>query len=510
MKDDYILQVKGLTKEFPGVIALDNVDFAVKRGEVHALVGENGAGKSTLMKCLLGLYHQDSGEILLNGEHFIPKSPEHALNSGISMIHQELSLVPTMTVSENIWLGREKKFSQMGIIDIKRRDEATAELLEEYGLSFIKPNALVDRQLSVANMQLVEILRAISYSSEIIIMDEPTSALTRTEIDILFDIIHKLKERGVTIIFISHKLDEIFEIADTLTALRDGHTIETRSTEGLTENELIKLIVGREVSEQFPKLPAEIGEVVLEVKNLQSTGVFRDVTFSVRKGEILGLCGLMGAGRSEIARAVFGIDGYDSGTVSVEGKPLPKRNTKVSIENGMGMVTEDRRRMGIFSDLPVGFNTIIANLGKLCHRGFVKDKLALQEAKTILERLSTKYSNLNQAISSLSGGNQQKVIIGRWMMTNPKVLILDEPTRGIDVGSKSEIHRLISLLAQRGVAIIMVSSELPEVMGMSDRILTIRGGRIVAQHSRAEADPETLMKYAFGTIAPMKLMEDTL
>lgn len=506
MNEEYILEVKNITKTFPGVKALDNVNFSVKKGEVHALVGENGAGKSTLMKCLLGLYRPNEGSISFKGNAFLPKSPHDALKAGISMIHQELSLVPTMTVAENIWIGREEKFCDLKLLlNKKRRARETKKLLSEYGLDFIDADAYVDRQLSVANMQLVEILRAVSYDSEIIIMDEPTSALTRTEVDILFNIIRKLKTKGVTIIFISHKLDEIFEIADRLTALRDGKTIETREIKGLTENELIKLIVGREVTEQFPKLPAEIKDVVLEVKNLNSPGVFKDVSFEVHAGEILGFCGLMGAGRSEIARALFGIDKYESGSVLIDGKELRKHNTSASIVSGLAMVTEDRLRMGIFGPLSVGFNTFIANLKHFCHFAFVNDKAAMKESKEFLKELSTKYSNINQPIASLSGGNQQKVIIGRWLMVNPKVLILDEPTRGIDVGSKSEIHRLIGMLAQKGMAIIMISSELPEVMGMSDRIMTVRGGQIVAEHQRSEADAETLMKYAFGTIPAMKL-----
>lgn len=505
MIDNTILEVKQISKRFPGVLALNHASFSVRKGEVHALLGENGAGKSTLMKCLLGIHSPDEGEIIYKGKPFHPHSPSEALSKGISMIHQEITLVPPMTVSENIWLGREKNFSKWGFwLDKKARTSATKQLLQEYELE-IEPDALADRRLSIANLQLVEIVRAISYNSDIIIMDEPTSALSDTEISILFKIIKILKSRGTAIIFISHKLDEVLEVADRITILRDGQTVMTNDANKFDNNSLIKHIVGREVSEIFPKLETIIKDKVLEVKHLTSRGVFKDVSFHISAGEIVGLCGLMGAGRSEIARAIFGIDRYDSGEIFMSGKKVDINDTADAIRSGIGMVTEDRLRMGIISRLSVQFNTVVAKLSGFRNRlGFMDDRTAKKEALEVLQSIDTRYASLNQTISSLSGGNQQKVIIGRWLLMNPKLLILDEPTRGIDVGSKSEIHLLISSLAQKGMAVLMISSELPEVMGMSDRILTVKDGSIVAEHERKDFNAEEIMKYAFGSLAPME------
>lgn len=495
--EEFVLEMKGITKRFPGVRALSGAQLRIKKGEVHALIGENGAGKSTLMKILLGIYRQDEGEVIYKGKPVNFKNPNDALCAGISMIHQEISLIPTVDVAENIWIGREKKFSTAGLIHAGKRYEQTQELLNKLEIA-ISPRAMV-RTLSVANMQLVELARAVSYNSDIIIMDEPTSSLTETEINLLYKIIRELSGKGTAIIFISHKLDEIYEICDHITVLRDGEYVSDHSAESLSKDQLIAKIAGREIKDLFPKEEASIGEVVLEVKGLTSGKVFRDISFSVHKGEILGFCGLVGAGRTEIMRALFGIDGFDSGEIFVDGRKIIVKSPKHAIKNGIGMVTEDRLHMGIVGGLPVKYNITLASLRNYCKKLFFIDRGKEKEAADkMVDTLSVKTASLDQVLGSLSGGNQQKVIVAKWLLTNPKVLILDEPTRGIDVGSKSEIHRLISRLAKQGMAVIMVSSEMPEVLGMSDRILVVRGGRLAGEFSRGDADQETLIKCAFG------------
>lgn len=497
MENDIVLQMHGITKIFPGVKALDNVQFELKKGEVHAVIGENGAGKSTLMKILLGIYIADAGSIIYKGKEIKFDSPIEALSSGISMIHQEISLIPTMDVAENIWLGREKLFKKNGLIDYAARYAATDKLLKQLNIE-LDIRAII-KDLSIAQMQLIEIVRAASYSADIIIMDEPTSALTDVEINLLYKIIRDLSQKGVSIIFISHKLEEIFEVCDRVSVFRDGQYIATRNSSNLSMDELINMIVGRQVHNMFPKLETEIGDVVLEVKNYNQPGIFKNINFSVRKGEILGVSGLMGAGRTEIMRAVFGIDKHHSGELYIEGEKVEIRRPKDAVRQGLAMVTEDRLRMGSIHKLSVMANTTIARFYAICNRfGFFNPKNEVEIFNEVKDKLSVKCASPKQLISELSGGNQQKVIIGRWLLTNPKILILDEPTRGIDVGSKSEIHRLISQLAVEGMAIIMISSELPEVLGMSDRILVVRHGEIVCEVERKDATQENLIFYAFG------------
>lgn len=494
-----LLQLEGITKLFPGVKALDDVQLNIQKGELHALIGENGAGKSTLMKILLGIYQRDSGTITYKGKQVNFSGPFEVLKAGISMIHQEISLVQTMDIAENIWLGREKEFAKLGILSVKRRYKATKELLENLGMGFLNPHSVV-KTLSVANMQLVEIARAVSYNSDLIIMDEPTSSLTSVEIDLLYKLMRSLAEKGVAVIFISHKLEEIFEVCDRVTVLRDGRYITTKKCTELNQDDLIKYIVGRELNEMFPKLPAEIHEPVLEVKNFSSAGVFEDVNFNVRAGEILGFSGLVGAGRTEIMRAIFGIDKYTSGTVMLNGKEIHITDPKDAIRHGLGMVTEDRFHTGSIYSLSVMANMTISHFKKICNKlGLFTPTNELKAFNSIADKVSIKYSSPKELMSKLSGGNQQKVIISRWLLTNPKVLILDEPTRGIDVGSKAEIHRLISTLAQQGMAIIMISSELPEILGMCDRIEIVKDGRIVHECMREDATQEVLIQYAFGT-----------
>lgn len=497
MKDDRpLLSVKNICKRFPGVYALKGVDFKVYQGEIHALIGENGAGKSTLMKIILGIHKPTSGEMVFQGEIYSPKSPVEALGKGISMIHQEISLIPTISVSENIWIGRESKFGNKYFIDAKKQREATREILARLGLT-ISPDVDVS-QLSIAEMQLVEIARAVSYDSDIIIMDEPTSALTNTEVEKLFDIIRDLSKKGKSIIFISHKLDEIRTICDSVTVFRDGEFIDRSWIKDVTQEQLVNKMVGREMNDMFPKEDAVIGTPVLEVEHLSRGNVVNDVSFTVRQGEILGFAGLMGAGRTEIMQCLFGIDKKDSGVIKLNGKEVTIHNSSDAINNKMAMVTEDRLHGGVIHSLSVKINTTLAYLKKVTKVGFVDIKKEKSDAEEMVKKLSIKIPSLDSEIALLSGGNQQKVIIAKWLLTQPEVLIMDEPTRGVDVGAKSEIYRLIGLLAKQGKAIIIVSSELPEVMGISDRILVIKDGSIAGELERTEFDSDKIMKCAFG------------
>lgn len=490
-----ILEAKGISKSFYSLKALDRVDFEVEKGEIHALIGENGAGKSTLMKILLGIISMDEGEIFIRGEKATIKTPHNALQLGISMIHQEISLVPELDVSENIWLGRQKQFKKLGLISPQKRLEETKKLLDELKI-VVDPKAKV-RDLSVAMMQLVEIARAVSYHSDVVIMDEPTSALSETEIHLLYDIVRNLAKKGVATIFISHKLDEIFDIADRVTVLRDGQFVATKKVSDIDQDQLVKMIVGRQLSEMFPKEDAKIRDIVLDVRELRREGVFENVTFQVKAGEIVGFCGLMGAGRTEIMNGIFGIDRIDGGEIFLNGAKISIHSPREAIKSGIGMLTEDRLRLGAIHALSIKYNLSLAYLYKICKMKFVNRIKENSDSKNMVSDLQIKIGDLSDSIGSLSGGNQQKVLFGRALLVNPKVLILDEPTRGIDVGSKAEIHRLCSRLAQKGMAIIMVSSELPEVLGMSDRIYVVRGGRIVGEYNRGEADQETLIKKAF-------------
>ncbi|MDR1706544.1 MAG: sugar ABC transporter ATP-binding protein [Prevotella sp.] len=491
--------MKDISKRFPGVQALDKVSFELKQGEVHALIGENGSGKSTLMKTLIGLYHADAGQIFLKGEEVFFRNPADALKHRISMIHQEICLVPTLSVAENIWLGREEKFTQGGIINKKQRDKLTQNLLHELNMD-LDPNTIV-KSISVANMQLVEIARAISCEAEIIIMDEPTSALAEKEIEVLYKIVNKLKNSGVTIVFISHKLEEIFNICDRVTILRDGKYIGTKLCSEIDLEHLVHMIVGYELSELFPKEQIEIGDVILEVKGISDGKVLNDVSFNLRKGEILGVWGLMGAGRTEIMRTIFGIDKAKSktgGTILLHGKRVRINSPSHAIKVGFGMVTEDRLHTGIFANMSVLKNITLCKLSSFMKFGLLSKKIEMEQGTNAAKNYNVKAGSMNQPIGSLSGGNQQKVILARWLMLKPDILILDEPTRGIDVGSKSEIHKQIGQLVKEGISIILVSSEMPEVLGISDRILVIREGRVAAEYDTKIATKEQLIKSAFG------------
>lgn len=495
---EVILEMKNISKNFGGVHALNDVSLTIHKGETHALIGENGAGKSTLMKILLGIYKRDSGEIIYKGKTVNFTSPSIALKNGISMIHQEISLLPDMSVAENIWFGREKKFMAAGFwVKTSSRYERTKALLESLGID-IDPSALV-KNLSVAQMQLVELARAISYEPSIIIMDEPTSALSDKEIELLYAIVNKITKDGVTTIFISHKLDEIYATCENITVLRDGNLIKSCAADQLPKNELVNLIVGRKVEKLFERSRVEPGKIVLEVKDLNRTGVCENINFYVRSGEVLGVCGLMGAGRSEIMRAVFGIDKKTNGQILLEGQEVKIRKPFDAVHKGMAMVTEDRLRQGVISVFSVMQNMTFANFFRICNKlGFYKTKKEMSVFKKKAAELGVKYGNPKALIGSLSGGNQQKVIIGRWLLTGPKVLLLDEPTRGIDVGSKAEIYKMIDDLTKQGIAVVMISSELPEILSLSDRIMVVRGGKIVHECKCTEATQESLMEYAFG------------
>lgn len=492
---EVILRMQNIRKTFPGVVALDNVNLDVRSGTVHSLMGENGAGKSTLMKCLIGMYTPDEGTVELAGDIVRFKDTKDGLEHGISMIHQELSPVPEMMVAENIWLGREPR-GRLGLLSPAAMFRKTRELFDEWKID-IDPRARM-KDLTVSKQQMVEIAKAISYDAKIIIMDEPTSAIPEREVAHLHGMIKRLTDFGVAIIYITHKMDEVFRISDDITVFRDGKHVGSYPAKELDRDKLIKLMVGRELTDLFPKEEAEIGEVVLSVKGLNRGAVVKDVSFDLRRGEILGLAGLMGAGRTEVLETIFGIEKADSGEVVLNGKTLRIKQPSDAIRAGMALLTEDRKLNGIMGVLSVRDNITAAALPRYSPHGVLHIGEMRKDSEDQREKLRIKTPSLSQLIKNLSGGNQQKALISRWLLTVPDVLMIDEPTRGIDVGAKSEIHRLMSMLAQQGKAIIMVSSELPEVLGMSDRILVMHEGRISGELSREEANQESVMHLATG------------
>ncbi|MDO5093674.1 MAG: sugar ABC transporter ATP-binding protein [Propionibacteriaceae bacterium] len=492
---EVILRMSNIRKTFPGVVALDDVDLDVRSGTVHALMGENGAGKSTLMKCLIGMYKPDSGSVELAGEVLNFKDTKDGLEHGISMIHQELSPVPEMMVAENIWLGREPR-GPLGLLDPKIMVNKTRELFDEWDID-IDPKARM-KDLTVARQQMVEIAKALSYDAKIIIMDEPTSAIPEREVEHLHKMIKRLTDFGVAIIYITHKMDEVFKISDDITVFRDGKHVGSYAAKDLNRDKLIQLMVGRELTDLFPKLEADIGDVVLEISHLNRGDLVKDVSFEVRRGEILGLAGLMGAGRTEVLETIFGVEKADSGDIIVDGTPVKITKPQDAIQAGMALLTEDRKLNGIMGVLSVRDNIMVAALPRYTTGGFLNMGAIRKDSEDQRDKLRIKTPSLEQLIKNLSGGNQQKALISRWLLTLPEVLMIDEPTRGIDVGAKSEIHRLMSMLAQQGKAIIMVSSELPEVLGMSDRILVMHEGRVSGELSRDEANQESVMHLATG------------
>ena len=489
----FALEAEGISKFFPGVKALDNVSLRVRPGTVHALMGENGAGKSTLMKCLIGIYRPDKGAIRVKGEPVQFQDTMDALRAGISMIHQELNLVPHMTVAENTWLGREPM--KYGFVDHRQLARQTQDLLDKLNIR-LSADRLVG-ELSIASQQMVEIAKAVSWNADIVIMDEPTSALTESEVAHLFTIIRDLRQQGKAIIYISHKMDEIFAITDEISVFRDGTWVGSKHTTEFTRQSLITQMVGRELTQLFPKFNNAIGEEVLTVRNLSRKGVFHDINFSVRRGEILGVAGLVGAGRSEVMESLFGMDKADSGEVLIEGVPVTIDSPSTAIEKGMALLTEDRKKSGLFLVLSVLENMSIVKMSEYIGKtGFVQHLKMAEDCMEQIRRLNIKTPTMDQIINNLSGGNQQKVLIARWLLAQPKILILDEPTRGIDVGAKAEIYHLISELANRGVAVIMVSSELPEILGMSDRVMVMHEGRITGILNKEDADQETILSLA--------------
>ena len=491
---EYLLSAEGVRKEFPGVVALDDVQFRLKRASVHALMGENGAGKSTLMKILAGIYTPDKGDIRLKGIEIQLKSPLDALENGIAMIHQELNLMPFMTVAENIWIRREPK-NRFGLVDHAEMSRKTEELFQRLNIS-IDPEIQV-RELSVASRQMVEIAKAVSYNSDVLIMDEPTSALTEREVEHLFRIIRDLRSQGIGIVYITHKMNELFEIADEFSVFRDGRYIGTHASTDVTRDDIIRMMVGREITQMFPKEEVPIGEVMLSVKDLCLNGVFKNVSFEVRAGEILGVAGLVGSGRSNVAETLFGVTPASSGSIELYGKPVTISSPTEAIRHQMAFLTEDRKDTGCLLILDILENMQIAVLqDRYVKGGFVQQGAIEATCEDMAKKLRVKTPNLYERVENLSGGNQQKVLIGRWLLTNPRILILDEPTRGIDVGAKAEIHRLVTEMARNGVAVIMISSEMPEVLGMSDRIMVMHEGRVTGFLNRDEATQIKVMELA--------------
>lgn len=495
----YVLEIRHMSKSFPGVRALDDVSIQVRPGTVHALMGENGAGKSTLMKCLFGIYEPDSGEILLEGKPVRFANSRQALDAGISMIHQELLPIPYRSVMENLWLGRypQRSFGPLKFVDHKKMYLDTLELFKELKMD-IDPKLWV-RELSVSKVQSIEIAKAVSYNAKVIIMDEPTSSLTENEVDHLFDIIRRLRNSGVAIIYISHKMEEILKISDDVSIMRDGRHVGTYPAKELTTDQIIKYMVGRDLSHRFPPRENIPGEVILEVKNLTSAEnhSFKDVSFSVRRGEIFGIGGLVGAKRTELVESIFGLRPIASGQIFIDGKEVSITSPTKAKEYKMALLTEERRATGIVPMLSVKENMLLANLrhyiGKL---GLLNDKQGEADTREKIDALRVKTPGTKNRIRDLSGGNQQKVLFARWLLTDPEILILDEPTRGIDVGSKYEIYTIIADLAKRGKSIIMISSEMPELLGMSDRIMVMCDGRVTGILEGKTATQEEIMRLA--------------
>ena len=489
----YVLEMENISKEFPGVKALDNVQLKLKPGTVHALMGENGAGKSTLMKCLFGIYEKNSGKILLDGVEVNFKSTKEALENGVSMVHQELNQVLQRNVLDNIWLGR---YPMKGFfVDEKKMYNDTINIFKDLDIKVDPRKKVAD--LPIAERQMIEIAKAVSYKSKVIVMDEPTSSLTEKEVDHLFKIIKKLKESGVGIIYISHKMEEIKMISDEITILRDGKWISTNDVSKISTEQIISMMVGRDLTERFPKKDNTAKEMILEVKNLTALNQpsIQDVSFELYKGEILGIAGLVGSKRTEIVETIFGMRPKEHGEIILNGKTVKNRNPEEAIKNGFALVTEERRSTGIFSMLDIAFNSVISNLDRYKNKfKLLKNKDIEKDTKWIVDSMRVKTPSYSTKIGGLSGGNQQKVIIGRWLLTEPEVLMLDEPTRGIDVLAKYEIYQLMIDLAKKDKGIIMISSEMPELLGVTDRILVMSNGRVAGIVKTSETNQEEIME----------------
>ncbi len=488
-----ILELRGLSKSYPGVAALRPFNLGFRKGELHALLGENGAGKSTLIKLVTGAVRADAGQVVLDGEDMSGLDPAGTLSRGIAAIYQEFSLFPDLTVAENVFFGRQ--ITRRGLVDRRAMEAGTARILADLGTD-VSPRALA-RDLSVGHQQMVELAKSVSRNARVLIMDEPTAPLTNREVGFLYDVVARLKARGVTIIYISHRLKEIFDLCDRVTVLRDGDLVQTLDTAATTEAELVRLMVGRTVARDHPASTARAGEVMLEARGLRSARV-RNISLSVRAGEILGLAGLVGAGRTETARLIFGADPREAGEILVGGRPVRIGSPRDAIAAGIGLIPEDRKRQGVLLNHSVTFNAVFAALARVSPGLFADARAERAAAGRLRDQLQIKTPDLGQLVGRLSGGNQQKVVLAKWLLTESRVLIFDEPTRGIDVGAKQEIYALMRRLSDRGAAIIMISSEMPELLGMSDRILVLAQGRVAGELSKDRFDQERILRLASG------------
>ena len=489
MEKDYILKIEGISKSFPGVKALDSVSFQIERGTIHALVGENGAGKSTLIKILAGIYHAEEGKVLLYGNCVGFRTPHESRMAGIAVVHQEVKLAEPLSVTENLFVGN--LIMRGHLVDWKEMRRRAAETIQNLGVE-IDVDAPVE-SLTVAKKQIVEICRAVNMNCKLLIMDEPSATLTDRELDIMFGIVKKLRSEGITIIYISHRLDEVFNLADNVTVLRDGKHVATQPVADVSREKLISLMVGRELGQEYPKIAASQGDVILEVKNLCRKGVLHDISFSVRKGEVLGISGLVGAGRTELARAILGIDRIDAGEIFVRGKKVQYRSFREAIHDGLGLIPEDRKLQGLVQVFSVKCNICMVSLDKIIRHGIVREKLETKYAEEYSKKLRVATPTLDTQVQYLSGGNQQKVVVAKWLLQNSDILFLDEPTRGIDVGAKAEIYGLINVLVEQGRTVIMISSEMPEILGMCDRIVVLHEGKKMGELLREEATQEKIM-----------------
>lgn len=493
---DNMINMTDICKSFSGNAVLKNVHFSLQKGEIHALMGENGAGKSTLMKIMSGIYTRDSGTVEVKGKKVEFTSPKQAEAEGIAVIHQELNILPHLSIADNLFLGREETVGRTGILKTKEMERKTKKILGDLGLDM--DPSLPASTLSVGQQQLVEIGKALSMEAEMIIMDEPTAALTDREIETLFVTIRELQKRGVSFVYISHRMEEIFSLCDRITILRDGEFVGERKISDTSFEEIVQLMVGRELGDRFPERSSAIGDVKLSVKGLSRKACFEDISFDIHKGEIVSIAGLMGAGRTEVAQSLFGYKKADSGTVELDGKPVKIDNPQKAKELGIGYVTEDRKTEGLIVDFTVEENISMANFETISKKGLLSKDKERSLYDRMVKRLGIRTSGPEQAAKSLSGGNQQKVVIAKWLGIEPDVLILDEPTRGVDVGAKKEIYSIINELAAKGVAILMISSELPEVIGMADRVLVMHEGKLTADVPKQEMTQETIMHYATG------------
>jgi len=489
------IEMRGIDKSFGGNAVLKNAGFLLDDGEVHALMGENGAGKSTLMKILTGVYTKDAGQVIVDGKEVCYNNPQEAEKAGIVFIHQELNVLFDLTVEENMFLGKEIK-KVFGICDRKAMRKRVQEILDMLGVD-IDPTQRMD-ELSIGQQQMIEIAKALMVDAKVLIMDEPTAALTQSETEVLFKVVNSLRKKGVSIVYISHRMEEIFELCDRITILRDGTYIDTKRIADIDMNDIVKMMIGREIGERYPVRNSKIGDVAFEVKNLNCPGAFENVSFEVRAGEVLGVSGLMGAGRTEIMQAIFGNMPNVTGQLLLDGKEIKNKNPQQAIQNGIGFITEDRKVEGLMIEESIMKNISLANLGRISNGGVINKKKEQELVNKGIEELRIRCFGPQHECNNLSGGNQQKVIFAKWIYTNPKVLILDEPTRGVDIGAKKEIYNIINELAAKGVAIIMVSSELPEVLGMSDRVMVVREGEVRGILNKEEANQESIMTLATG------------